>query len=75
MRIDGLKPDPSVCPLCGQKNDCLNLGVTDTKRRCWCNDSAIKFSEALLAKVPKKLLGKACICRACVLRYQDKNSD
>lgn len=51
------------CPLCGQSNRCA--GNTS----CWCFDET--FPSGLLALVPDKLQGKACICRACVVRFKE----
>lgn len=66
MHITAINPDPLRCPLCGQANHCLNLGAQDSAQRCWCNDPALRFPAALLARVPMAARGKACICQACV---------
>ena len=75
MNINAIQPDPLVCPLCGQANGCLNLGVQDVNRTCWCNDPAIKFPQALLASIPAQLRGKACICKSCVLRFSPSEQE
>ena len=63
--------DPYLCPLCGGSNGCSNLSTLDKDKSCWCNDPALSFPEALIASLPPALQGKACICRACVVKYQD----
>ncbi|UYI50295.1 cysteine-rich CWC family protein [Vibrio natriegens] len=68
VKIKSVTPDPLVCPLCGQPNSCLNLDIT---KSCWCNDPSIKFPEGLLSQVPEEKRRKACICKACALKYQN----
>ena len=75
MKINAMRPDPLVCPLCGQANGCLNLGAQDVNRACWCNDPAIAFPQALLAQVPAQLRGKACICKSCALSFARREQD
>jgi hypothetical protein len=72
MHVKAIVPDPLICPLCGRKNACVNLGVNDTEKSCWCNDPSISFPEALLAQIPPELRGKACICRFCALKFQQQ---
>lgn len=55
--------DTSVCPLCQQQNYC---GVNDTEA-CWCTKS--KIPEQLLEQIPVALRQKACICQACVDKF------
>jgi hypothetical protein len=55
------------CPLCGQSNDCQQCTVAVYKGPCWC--AVVKIPEALIAKVPVELRGRACICRACVMKF------
>lgn len=52
-----------ACPLCGQPNGCAaaRSGRFDTP--CWCTE--VRFTPALLARVPAAQQGRACICRAC----------
>lgn len=61
--------DPLLCPLCHQKNHCVNIGVEDTQRTCWCNDPDIQFPQALLDQVPSDKKRKACICRNCAMAF------
>ncbi|MDW6003980.1 cysteine-rich CWC family protein [Vibrio mangrovi] len=63
--------NPLVCPLCGQPNACLNLSTRDVTKSCWCNDPNIRFPEGLRAMVPPEAKMKACICKACALKYQE----
>ncbi|MEH6472579.1 MAG: cysteine-rich CWC family protein [Halopseudomonas sp.] len=58
--------DPSLCPLCGQNNACLNVSCGGgPENNCWCNDTAVTFPAELCAKVPEANRRKACICRNC----------
>jgi hypothetical protein len=59
--------DEARCPLCAQSNDCQQCTVSAYKGPCWC--SAVKIPEALVARVPAELRGRACICRACVMKF------
>jgi hypothetical protein len=61
--------DPLVCPICGESNACVNLSTKDESKSCWCNDPSIKFPDELLAMVPVQAKRKACICKACVLKF------
>lgn len=73
MKIRTITPDPLACPLCGQANACVNLGDKDVTKSCWCNDPSIKFPEELLSQIPAEKRRKACICKACALKYQNSN--
>lgn len=73
MKIRTITPDPLACPLCGQANACVNLGDKDVIKSCWCNDPSIKFPEELLSQIPAEKRRKACICKACALKYQNSN--
>ncbi|WP_221794825.1 cysteine-rich CWC family protein [Oceanobacter mangrovi] len=66
--------DPLVCPLCGQANSCVNLAEKDVSKSCWCNDPALTFPEALLAQIPPEQRRKACVCKACVQAFLNKNT-
>jgi hypothetical protein len=67
--------DPLVCPLCGERNDCLNLGEADRAKACWCNDPTLTFPAELLAQVPQTHQRKACICRACAIKFAKEQSE
>ncbi len=64
------KVSPSLCPLCGDNNHCLNLSNKSKSASCWCTDSKIVFSRELLAKVPPAERGKSCICKSCAMKHQ-----
>ena len=53
------------CPLCGGRNAC---GVR-CAQPCWC--VSVNVPADLIELVPHAAKGKACICRACVLRYNE----
>lgn len=62
----GAEPSAEYCPLCGQSNLC-DMAACGTGDGCWCKEE--RFSEGLMAKIPAEKRGQACICRACVRRY------
>ncbi|HEY0826088.1 MAG TPA: cysteine-rich CWC family protein [Ramlibacter sp.] len=60
------RPDPSLCPLCGQPNRCAVELERETGRApgpCWCTQ--VDFGAELLARVPPQAQRLACICAAC----------
>ncbi len=63
--------DPSRCPLCGGDNRCaleLQKATGQAQPPCWCVSQT--FSAELLARLPTQAQGQACICGACLLRFQ-----
>jgi hypothetical protein len=59
---------PSICPICGQANQCaMEIEKTTgiAQGPCWC--VAQDFSADLLAKVPPNAQHQACICAQCVI--------
>ena len=70
VKIKSAIIDPLSCPLCGQPNLCLNLGVEDVTKSCWCNDPSITFPEELLSQIPAEKRRKACVCKRCALKFQ-----
>ncbi len=61
--------DRSICPLCGEPNDCFAENGKDPKN-CWCLD--VTFPEGLLLLVPEESSRQACICKSCVEKYVGK---
>ena len=59
--------DPTVCPLCGQSNQCAGQAERATGIKqppCWCNTAT--FSAELMARIPEQARRLACVCAACV---------
>jgi len=52
-----------ICPLCGQDNNCQH-----DQESCWC--AAVKFPKHVLDLIPEDKKGKACVCKACLEKYQ-----
>lgn len=52
--------DASICPFCQSKNQCMAYA----EEPCWCNYTSVPAE--LIALLPEKARGKACICQACV---------
>lgn len=52
-----------ACPLCGGDNACAPAQSGDLNTPCWCRQA--RFSEELLAKVPRDQRGLSCICAKC----------
>ncbi len=60
------KVNASLCPLCGQANQCaMDIEKTTgiAQGPCWC--VGMDFSADLLAKVPVAAQNQACICANC----------
>ena len=58
--------DTSLCPVCGQSNQCANEAERATgvaQGPCWCTTAV--FTLELLARVPAKARRLACICARC----------
>ena len=54
--------NPSLCPLCGQANQCaITAGLPPES--CWCMQTPV--SKDALALLPPEARGKACICPVC----------
>lgn len=63
--------DPGRCPLCGGDNRCameLQKATGQAQPPCWCVSQT--FSAELLASLAEAAQGKACICGACLARFQ-----
>jgi hypothetical protein len=61
-----LPADPTLCPLCGQANECameVERATGVMQPPCWC--SQVKFEAALLSRIPEHTRGKACVCPEC----------
>jgi hypothetical protein len=62
--------DPSRCPLCGGDNRCameLEKASGQAQPPCWCVSET--FSPGLLAQLPLQAQHQACICGACLARF------
>lgn len=62
--------DPGRCPLCGGDNRCameIQRETGEPQPPCWCSSQS--FGPELLARLPREAEGKACICAACVARF------
>lgn len=57
-----LKSD--ACPICGGPNGCAASACGSFEVDCWC--AAVRIDEAVLARVPEALRGRACVCRRCI---------
>ncbi|MBX9832893.1 MAG: cysteine-rich CWC family protein [Burkholderiaceae bacterium] len=55
--------DASVCPLCGQANQCA-IAAGQPAESCWCMEPGSIAPGALAALTPEQR-GKTCICPAC----------
>jgi hypothetical protein len=58
--------DPSICPVCGQPNQCameLQQATGLEQQACWCTH--VDFSRELLGKIAPELRGLTCICPGC----------
>ncbi|MGO4106997.1 cysteine-rich CWC family protein [Paenibacillus sp. YAF4_2] len=55
------------CPICNGSNQCGNLAGLPAGA-CWCSKEA--FPQAIFENIPPELLGKACVCKACLDRLK-----
>jgi hypothetical protein len=60
------KSNLSLCPLCGQPNDCA-MAADPNATVCWCED--LEFPQELLDQVPENAQRKTCICRNCLENF------
>lgn len=56
----------SICPLCGQPNECGARNAT-----CWCFN--LKMDAAILEQIPEAQRNMACICQKCATRRTDQS--
>ena len=57
----------TLCPLCGQLNNCameIEKSTGQKQEPCWCVSE--EFPKELLTQLPKDAVG--CICNQCVLK-------
>ena len=57
--------DMTLCPLCGQSNNCameIEKSTGQKQEPCWC--VSVEFPKELLARLPEGAAG--CICNQCV---------
>ena len=54
--------DTSVCPLCGQPNQCA-IAAGRPAESCWCMSEPV--SRDALERLPDEQRGQSCICPAC----------
>jgi len=52
----------SICPLCGEHNDCAMAAGREAEQ-CWCWSA--QLDAAALARIPAPSVGKHCICATC----------
>lgn len=60
----------TLCPLCGGANQCMPATTGSFEGECWCTRAVI--SADALAKVPKQLIDRACLCPRCAGTEQAK---
>ena len=56
-----------ICPLCGKPNGCEHHQGGPDENHCWCHRMIIP--REIFALVPEQAINKACICRACLIKY------
>ncbi len=69
MLENALKINTSLCPLCGNANQCAMELEKETgvkQAACWC--VGMDFSADLLARLPVSAQGQACICAVCAAK-------
>jgi|TARA_R110002033_G_scaffold87544_5_gene137653 hypothetical protein len=62
--------NPKLCPFCGKENLCeANI----PNNSCWCNN--IKVPMELRELIPQEKRMKACICKKCILSFQENSKN
>ncbi|URN96447.1 MAG: cysteine-rich CWC family protein [Candidatus Pristimantibacillus lignocellulolyticus] len=56
------------CPICSNDNKCGNL-ANELNEKCWCSKEY--FSKEVLTMIPANQLGKSCICKDCLDKYNN----
>jgi hypothetical protein len=57
--------DKQSCPFCNGLNKCM----AESDSACWCFQ--VQVPEALTALLPTGLIGKSCICFACINAFKE----
>jgi Cysteine-rich CWC len=52
--------DPARCPICARPNECA---AAAGREMCWCFEATL--APEVLARIPERALGLACICAKC----------
>lgn len=60
----------NLCPFCKKENGCQ---AHISNNNCWCNK--LEVPSELRKLVPSNLQMKACICRNCVLLFQNDKEE
>lgn len=59
------------CPICSNDNTCGNL-TSKPNEQCWCREE--HFSKEILDMIPVEQLGKSCVCKKCLDKYNRMNN-
>ncbi|ADG93636.1 conserved hypothetical protein [Arcobacter nitrofigilis DSM 7299] len=62
--------NPKLCPFCGNENLCE---AHIPNNSCWCN--TIKVPMELRELIPQENRMKACICKKCILSFQEDSEN
>lgn len=57
-----------ICPLCGKPNNCQHTAGIG----CWCENEY--FPKELLKLIPEEKKMKACVCKACLVKYREEQN-
>lgn len=60
------------CPICKGDNKCGNLAGIPAGE-CWCSKEA--FPQVVFERIPSDLLGKACVCQACLHKLREQSEE
>lgn len=59
---------PTICPICGNQNNCGYL-LNKLATPCWCSKEF--FPKKIINRIPVEQRNKACICRSCFERFAE----
>ncbi|NIK67165.1 MULTISPECIES: cysteine-rich CWC family protein [unclassified Paenibacillus] len=62
----------SECPICKGSNRCGNLQGLPAGA-CWCSKEF--FPQKVFEQIPSELMGKACVCQACLERLKRESKE
>jgi hypothetical protein len=61
--------DATLCPSCGEANDCA-IAAGRSAESCWC--MSVNIDQQVIATLPEGAQGKVCICLRCATGSLDE---
>ncbi len=70
--LGGYTMNDGICPICHKENHCHMVSGEDPST-CWC--TTVSFPDGLLLLVPEEARNLACVCEACVTKFQEEGAE